>query len=183
MMRQAHPTRSSCTACRRIAARKSRGSDRRAAQSSCGTSREPLHAQKALLEYLVCGRIESVGGRDDRSQGISVSKMTEARRSTSGPAPLGYDILMEWDTLRRFGVAPKPDFWIAEGAPTCRRSTWRSASRRGRSRCVFTKRPWRPAAADNGAPGIRTHYHPNYYGAFVLDPDGHNIEAVCHSPA
>lgn len=36
---------------------------------------------------------------------------------------------------------------------------------------------------DNGAPGIRAHYHPNYYGAFVLDPDGHNIEAVCHQPA
>ena len=36
---------------------------------------------------------------------------------------------------------------------------------------------------DNGAPGLRPHYHPNYYGAFVLDPDGHNIEAVCHSPA
>jgi catechol 2,3-dioxygenase-like lactoylglutathione lyase family enzyme len=35
---------------------------------------------------------------------------------------------------------------------------------------------------DNGKPGIRPHYHPNYYGAFVLDPDGHNIEAVCHSP-
>ena len=33
---------------------------------------------------------------------------------------------------------------------------------------------------DNGAPGLRPHYHPNYYGAFVLDPDGHNIEAVCH---
>ena len=36
---------------------------------------------------------------------------------------------------------------------------------------------------DNGPPGIRAHYHPNYYGAFVLDPDGHNIEAVCHKPA
>jgi catechol 2,3-dioxygenase-like lactoylglutathione lyase family enzyme len=36
---------------------------------------------------------------------------------------------------------------------------------------------------DNGAPGIRAHYHPNYYGAFVLDPDGHNIEAVCRKPA
>ena len=35
---------------------------------------------------------------------------------------------------------------------------------------------------DNGAPGVRAHYHPNYYGAFVLDPDGHNIEAVCHAP-
>ena len=37
-------------------------------------------------------------------------------------------------------------------------------------------------ARDNGAPGVRAIYHPNYYGAFVLDPDGHNIEAVCHKP-
>jgi catechol 2,3-dioxygenase-like lactoylglutathione lyase family enzyme len=36
---------------------------------------------------------------------------------------------------------------------------------------------------DNGQPGIRAHYHPNYYGAFVFDPDGNNIEAVCHAPA
>ena len=36
---------------------------------------------------------------------------------------------------------------------------------------------------DNGGPGVREIYHPNYYGAFVLDPDGHNIEAVCHTPA
>jgi hypothetical protein len=35
---------------------------------------------------------------------------------------------------------------------------------------------------DHGAPGIRAHYHPDYYGAFVLDPDGTNIEAVCHRP-
>ena len=35
---------------------------------------------------------------------------------------------------------------------------------------------------DNGAPGLRPHYHPNYYAAFVIDPDGHNIEAVCHRP-
>ena len=35
---------------------------------------------------------------------------------------------------------------------------------------------------DNGAPGIRAYYHPNYYGAFVLDADGHNVEAVCHAP-
>ena len=35
---------------------------------------------------------------------------------------------------------------------------------------------------DNGAPGLRPHYHPNYYGAFVLDPDGYNVEAVCHRP-
>ena len=38
-------------------------------------------------------------------------------------------------------------------------------------------------AKDNGPPGLRPHYHANYYGAFVLDPDGNNIEAVCHAPA
>ena len=37
--------------------------------------------------------------------------------------------------------------------------------------------------ADNGDPGLRPDYHPTYYGAFVLDPDGNNVEAVCHSPA
>jgi hypothetical protein len=37
-------------------------------------------------------------------------------------------------------------------------------------------------ATDNGPPGLRPEYHPNYYGAFVLDPDGHNIAAVCHTP-
>lgn len=36
---------------------------------------------------------------------------------------------------------------------------------------------------DNGAPGLRPHYHANYYAAFVIGPDGHNIEAVCHAPA
>lgn len=44
---------------------------------------------------------------------------------------------------------------------------------------------WAAIAAggrDNGPPGIRAHYHPNYYGAFVIGPDGHNVEAVCHLP-
>jgi catechol 2,3-dioxygenase-like lactoylglutathione lyase family enzyme len=36
---------------------------------------------------------------------------------------------------------------------------------------------------DNGGPGVREIYHPDYYGAFVLDPDGNNVEAVCHTPA
>ncbi|WP_442896190.1 hypothetical protein [Bradyrhizobium sp. AZCC 2289] len=47
---------------------------------------------------------------------------------------------------------------------------------------TFYKAAIAAGGRDNGAPGIRAHYHPNYYGAFVLDPDGHNIEAVCHTP-
>jgi hypothetical protein len=46
-----------------------------------------------------------------------------------------------------------------------------------------TRPPWPPAAPTTAAPGAREIYHPNYYGAFVLDPDGNNVEAVCHTPA
>ena len=45
---------------------------------------------------------------------------------------------------------------------------------------AFYKAAIAAGGRDNGAPGLRPHYHANYYGAFVLDPDGHNIEAVCH---
>jgi catechol 2,3-dioxygenase-like lactoylglutathione lyase family enzyme len=47
---------------------------------------------------------------------------------------------------------------------------------------AFYKAAMAAGGRDNGGPGLRPHYHPNYYGAFVLDPDGHNIEAVCHTP-
>ena len=47
---------------------------------------------------------------------------------------------------------------------------------------AFFKTAMAAGGRDNGAPGVRAHYHPDYYGAFVLDPDGHNIEAVCHAP-
>ena len=47
----------------------------------------------------------------------------------------------------------------------------------------FTPLRWRQAGRTTARPGIREIYHPTYYGAFVLDPDGNNVEAVCHSPA
>jgi catechol 2,3-dioxygenase-like lactoylglutathione lyase family enzyme len=48
---------------------------------------------------------------------------------------------------------------------------------------AFYKAALAAGGRDNGGPGLRPHYHANYYGAFVLDPDGHNVEAVCHAPA
>ena len=57
---------------------------------------------------------------------------------------------------------------------------WRAASRAQVD--AFHAAALAAGGRDNGAPGLRAHYHPNYYGAFVLDPDGHNIEAVCHDP-
>ena len=98
-------------------------------------------------------------------------------------APLGYSALMEFEQVAGFGIAPKPDFWIAEGAPNVPpiHVAFRADSRAQVD--AFYKAAIAAGGRDNGAPGLREHYHPNYYGAFVLDPDGHNIEAVCHDPA
>jgi len=104
-------------------------------------------------------------------------------------APLGYAIIKELprsiaaDGAVGLGVPPKPDFWIAGGTPQPRRThvAFRAASRAEVD--AFYRAALAAGGRDNGPPGIRAHYHPNYYGAFVLDPDGHNIEAVCHEPA
>ena len=114
--------------------------------------------------------------------GISVSNVVRSKAFyRAALAPLGYDVLMEWDTFAGFGVAPKPDFWISEGAPNVPpiHVAFRADTRAQVD--AFHKAGMAAGGRDNGAPGIRTHYHPNYYGAFVLDPDGHNIEAVCHA--
>jgi catechol 2,3-dioxygenase-like lactoylglutathione lyase family enzyme len=103
-------------------------------------------------------------------------------------APLGISLLMELSPEQTggeahagFGAAGKPFFWIGSGKPALS----------GRLHLAFTASSqtavnafYQAALAtggdDNGAPGLRPHYHTNYYGAFVLDPDGHNVEAVCH---
>ena len=79
-----------------------------------------------------------------------------------------------------FGEHSKPDFWISRGSPN--RPPMHVAFRVQNRAVVgaFYKAAMAAGGKDNGPPGLRPHYHPNYYGAFVLDPDGHNIEAVCH---
>ena len=75
----------------------------------------------------------------------------------------------------------KPFFWIGEG---CRWPTAMSSRLRRKSRAevdAFYRAALAAGGKDNGTPGLRPHYHANYYGAFVLDPDGNNIEAVCHA--
>ena len=107
----------------------------------------------------------------------------------SALGPLGYTLVMEvtaeetGQAAAGFGSGGKPDFWIgAEG----------KLEKPVHVAIVANARPavdafYRAALAaggkDNGAPGLRANYHPSYYAAFVLDPDGHNIEAVCHTPA
>ncbi len=98
-------------------------------------------------------------------------------------APLGYAVIMEWEQHAGFGVPPKPDFWIGEGMPNTPpiHVAFRAEDRRQVD--LFYAAALAAGGRANGAPGPRPHYHANYYGAFVLDPDGHNIEAVCHAPA
>jgi catechol 2,3-dioxygenase-like lactoylglutathione lyase family enzyme len=105
-------------------------------------------------------------------------------------APLGYSLVMEVrqqdqpeDTpAAGFGANGKPDFWIGgEGGLNKPLHVAILASDRA-AVDAFYKEAIAAGGRDNGAPGIRAHYHPNYYGAFVLDLDGHNIEAVCHTP-
>lgn len=105
-------------------------------------------------------------------------------------APIGYTLLMElsaavtgYADVAGFGEAPKPDFWISSGTPN--RPPVHVAFRVASRSLVdaFHQAAIQAGGTDNGPPGLRPHYHPNYYGAFVLDPDGHNIEAVCHEAA
>ncbi|HEY1329795.1 MAG TPA: VOC family protein [Casimicrobiaceae bacterium] len=116
--------------------------------------------------------------------GVAVSDMTRSKAFYAAAlAPLGYTLLMDLGEAAGFGVPPKPDFWLGAGTPGEHKShvAFRADTRAQVD--AFHRAALAAGGRDNGAPGIRAHYHPNYYGAFVLDPDGHNIEAVCHSPA
>ena len=95
---------------------------------------------------------------------------------------IGYQRLMEFGSGAGYGTNGMPAFWIGgEGEPHPRIHLAFSAKDRA-SVDAFYAMALKLGAKSDGAPGVREHYHPNYYGAFVLDPDGHNIEAVCHLP-
>jgi catechol 2,3-dioxygenase-like lactoylglutathione lyase family enzyme len=76
----------------------------------------------------------------------------------------------------------KPDFWLAEGGPTAPPIHIAFTARDRAMVDRFHAAAIAAGATDNGAPGLRPEYHQHYYGAFVRDPEGHNIEAVCHHP-
>lgn len=99
--------------------------------------------------------------------------------------PLGYEVAMEFEGFCGFGVGGKPDFWIAGQDAQHPVAAMHVAFSAPDHKAVdaFYRAALASGAKDNGAPGLRADYHPNYYGAFVLDEDGHNIEAVCHKPA
>jgi catechol 2,3-dioxygenase-like lactoylglutathione lyase family enzyme len=115
--------------------------------------------------------------------GIQVSNLERSIAFyTKVLAPLGYTLVMQWERFAGFGVAGKPDFWIdGRSAPkdvihVAFRAPGRAVVREFFDAAVAA------GGKDNGGPGVRPHYHEHYYGAFVHDPDGHNVEAVCHEP-
>jgi catechol 2,3-dioxygenase-like lactoylglutathione lyase family enzyme len=77
-------------------------------------------------------------------------------------------------------VEGKPDFWIREAEPVRPPVHVAFASPDRETVDAFYEAAMAAGGRDNGPPGLRPDYHPNYYGAFVFDPDGNNIEAVCH---
>ncbi len=105
-------------------------------------------------------------------------------------APLGYEVLKEFDLSDEtgpggyagFGTAGRPQFWIGTGKPLQGRLHVAFAAGDRAAVHAFYEAAMAAGASDNGPPGLRPHYHENYYAAFVIDPDGHNIEAVTHLP-
>ncbi len=103
-------------------------------------------------------------------------------------APLGFSLMMEFPEQGPpmhggFGAEGKPFFWITSGS---RQTPPTHVAFGAPSRAevdAFYKAAMAAGGTDNGPPGTRKLYHPNYYAAFVRDPEGHNIEAVCHDPA
>ena len=106
-------------------------------------------------------------------------------------APLGIGVRM--DVTREMsggyegcGFGPeggRPQFWVGTGSGGSGHGMHIAFTAKTRAEVdAFHAAALAAGGIDNGAPGLRPHSHPHYYGAFVLDPDGHNIEAVCHAP-
>lgn len=97
-------------------------------------------------------------------------------------APLGYELIMEFEGWAGFGADKAIDFCLQSGKQITPGIHVAFRSDNQTKVRAFYDAALNAGGKDNGAPGIREHYHPNYYGAFVIDPDGHNIEVVCHNP-
>ena len=99
-------------------------------------------------------------------------------------APLGITLVMEWQgAAAGFGEGRKPYFFLESGRAVARPLHVAFAAGDRATVDRFHAAALAAGGTDNGAPGVRAIYHPHYYGAFVLDPDGNNVEAVCHAPA
>jgi catechol 2,3-dioxygenase-like lactoylglutathione lyase family enzyme len=93
--------------------------------------------------------------------------------------PLGYEVLMEFEGSAGLG-AGKPDVWLAEDPANARPTHLAIAATDRKAVDAFHAAALAAGGKDNGKPGVRAQYDPDYYAAYVLDPEGNNLEAVCH---
>jgi catechol 2,3-dioxygenase-like lactoylglutathione lyase family enzyme len=116
--------------------------------------------------------------------GFNVSDLATSRRFyEQALAPLGIGVAAQGEGWVMFGRPGRPQFWIgAFGTPPGPIHVAFAAADRAQVR-AFHEAALAAGGKDNGGPGLRPQYHPEYYGAFVIGPDGHNVEAVCHAPA
>ena len=91
--------------------------------------------------------------------------------------PLGYKVIREFPGVAGLGEGERADFWIAQGKSQPVHLAFAANNRKLVDE--FYKAATAAGGRDNGGPGLRTQYHPDYYAAFVYDPDGNNIEVVC----
>ena len=124
--------------------------------------------------------------------GLRVADIAASRDFyTAALAPLGITVQMEVTEEMTgghgahlgFGRDGMPFFWIGSGEGAGGPAHVAFVAQDRELVRAFHASAMRAGGRDNGAPGLRPDYHPNYYAAFVLDPDGNNIEAVCHTPA
>ena len=122
--------------------------------------------------------------------GVVVSDFEKSKKFYQAVlAAIGYELLIELPAsvtghadVAGFGDGGKPDFWIGGGTPN-QPPVHVAFGVRDRAQVdAFHQAGIKAGGRDHGQPGLRPHYHPDYYAAFLLDPDGHNIEVVCHQP-
>ena len=116
--------------------------------------------------------------------GIAVSDLERSRQFYAAAlGPLGITERMQFPNVVALG-RDQPQFWLSGGAPKgdAPRPHLAFTATTRMEVDTFHRAALQAGGTDNGGPGLRPHYHPDYYGAFVLYPDGYNVEAVCHRP-
>jgi len=115
--------------------------------------------------------------------GFGVSDIDESRKFfLQALGPLGVGLAMEGLNSVGLGRQGKPSMWLSATSAVTPPLHIAIAANTRADVDAFYQAAMAAGGKDNGPPGLRPHYHPNYYAAFVLGPDGHNVEAVCHQP-
>jgi len=115
--------------------------------------------------------------------GLAVSDYDKSKTFfTRALAPLGITLVMEVEGWAGLGKGGKAELWFGTHTQTQQPLHIAFVAENRAQVRAFHEAAIAAGGKDNGPPGVRDIYHPNYYGAFVIGPDGHNIEAVCHAP-